>query len=289
MTTLEHVAIAVEDAEAAIALIRDLLGLQPYKTETVQREGVRTHFIGAGGTKIELLESLGSDSPVGRFLGNRGEGVHHLAFQVDDLEAVLGRAKELGVQALSSEGLPGADRKRIAFFHPRDTHGVLIEICEDAPEAGAEEPSSDRRQSSACVVIVADESGPSRDVLGAVARMLEPRLNVEIVAPAGLRQALDAAAKQTCADGEVHVLAETLRRDPVVQILRERDDVRSVALCELLKKEVSVEVVGGPTAGVRYVVPAVSQRSRESVRLVADLLARVWSDATDTQSAGMAS
>lgn len=127
---LEHLGIAVADAAAVRALYEKLLGLTPYKTETVDREGVCTHFLDAG-AKLELLEALGPDSPVARHLEKRGEGLHHLAFRVDDVDAAFAHAQQLGFQPLGDAPKPGADGKRIFFLHPRDTHGVLIELCGD--------------------------------------------------------------------------------------------------------------------------------------------------------------
>lgn len=130
MTRLEHIGIAVAKAEPVAELLEDLFGFTVYKTETVEREGVRTYFLDAKRAKIELLETLGENTPVGQFLSKRGPGVHHLAFEVDDVEATIERGRALGLQPLSDEPLPGADGKRIAFFHPRDTFGVLIEVCQ---------------------------------------------------------------------------------------------------------------------------------------------------------------
>lgn len=130
MTRVEHIGIAVEDANAVAGLLESLLGLNLYKTEKVEREGVRTHFIDGGRIKIELLESTREDSPVARYLEKRGEGMHHLAFEVADVQQAIDRGRELGLQPLSDHPLPGADGKRIAFFHPRDTFGILIEVCE---------------------------------------------------------------------------------------------------------------------------------------------------------------
>ena len=135
---LEHVGWAVADADAARATIQKILGLVAYKTETVEREGVRTHFLDAG-AKLELLEALGPDSPVAKFLDKRGEGLHHLAFAVPDVDAVFERLRDAGVPLLADAPKPGADGKRIFFVHPRATHGVLVEFCGDddrLPEPG---------------------------------------------------------------------------------------------------------------------------------------------------------
>lgn len=128
--TLEHLGIAVRDVAAVQDLYEKLLGLTAYKTETVEREGVRTHFLDAG-AKLELLEALGPDSPVAKHLEKRGEGLHHLAFRVDDVDAAFVKAQALGLMPLGDAPKPGADGKRIFFLHPRDTFGVLIELCGD--------------------------------------------------------------------------------------------------------------------------------------------------------------
>lgn len=130
MTRLEHIGIAVREPAAVAELLERLLGIEQYKTEEVLSEGVRTHFLDAGGAKLELLEALNDSSPVARFLERRGEGVHHLAFEVDDVADTIRRGRELGLVPLSEEPIPGADGKHVAFFHPKSTHGVLIEVCE---------------------------------------------------------------------------------------------------------------------------------------------------------------
>jgi methylmalonyl-CoA epimerase len=133
--TLEHLGIAVADADAAVALFARLLGAAPYKRETVEREGVRTVFFGDGGQpdrapKLELLEALSPDSPVAKHLEKRGPGLHHVAFEVEDLEAAMARLAGLGFQLLADAPKPGADGKRIVFLHPKSTAGVLVELCE---------------------------------------------------------------------------------------------------------------------------------------------------------------
>ncbi len=136
MIRLEHIGIAVRDAAAVASLYEQLLGHGPYKAETVEREGVRTHFIQAGTAKLELLEALGPDSPVAKYLERRGEGLHHLAFEVDDIHAEMQRLRDLGFTPLSDEPRPGADGKLIFFLHPKQTHGVLVEFCQSV-DAGS--------------------------------------------------------------------------------------------------------------------------------------------------------
>lgn len=130
MAHLDHIGISVADAEAVAALYEQLLGHAPYKTETVEDEGVRTHFIEAGTAKLELLEALGPDSPIARALDKRGPGLHHLAFEVEDIQATYARMQELGYTPLSEAPTSGADGKLIFFLHPKQTHGVLVEFCQ---------------------------------------------------------------------------------------------------------------------------------------------------------------
>ena len=146
--TLDHLGIAATDA--ARALFSELLGAAPYKTETVESQGVRTVFFGDGGRtgaapKLELLESVADGSPVARFLASRGPGLHHVAFEVRDLEREMARVRGLGLRFLSDAPQPGADGKRIVFLHPKDTAGVLVELCQStrAPRTVARVPVRD--------------------------------------------------------------------------------------------------------------------------------------------------
>ena len=130
--TLDHLGIAV-GAPAARELFAALLGAAPYKTETVEREGVRTVFFGDGGTpreapKLELLEALHDGSPVAAFLDKRGPGLHHVAFRVDDLPRHMDRVRALGIRLLADAPTPGADGTDVVFLHPKDTGGVLVEL-----------------------------------------------------------------------------------------------------------------------------------------------------------------
>ena len=133
--TLEHVGIAVDNPETAKAFFEKLLGCAAYKEEAVSQEGVRTHFLPAGAAKLELLEALDPDTPVARFLKKRGEGLHHLAFEVDDIHSHFQRVQEQGFSPLSQAPHSGADDKLIFFLHPRDTHGLLIEFCQQMQPA----------------------------------------------------------------------------------------------------------------------------------------------------------
>jgi methylmalonyl-CoA/ethylmalonyl-CoA epimerase len=128
---IEHIGIAVKDLEAANALYEKLLGSPAYKTETVASEGVRTAFFGAGPNKVELLEAMDDGSPIAKFLEKRGEGVHHIAFLVDDIVAELARLKKEGFVLLNESPKKGADNKWVAFVHPKSANGVLVELCQE--------------------------------------------------------------------------------------------------------------------------------------------------------------
>ena len=133
MTPLEHIGIAVDDADAVIDTYETLLEALPYAAESVASQQVRTHFIAAGSAKLELLESLGPESPIATYLERRGEGLHHLAFSVDDIDATMTRLRDAGFRLLNDTPQPGADGKQVVFIHPKDTHGVLVECCADGP------------------------------------------------------------------------------------------------------------------------------------------------------------
>ena len=133
MIDLEHIGIAVQDVAKVNKLFEKLFGAEPYKSEDVASQGVRTHFIDAGGAKIELLESLSESSPVARYLTKHGEGIHHLAFEVSDIQATWKHALQLGLEPIGEGPGPGADGKQIFFIHPRQTHGMLIEFCQSMP------------------------------------------------------------------------------------------------------------------------------------------------------------
>jgi methylmalonyl-CoA epimerase len=130
MATVEHIGIAVKDSAEVARTFERLIGSSPYKSESVEREGVETTFIDGGSTKLELVESTSSDSAVGRFLDRRGEGLHHIAIEVDDIEREIDRVRSAGFAVLSDTPVDGADGKRVFFVHPRDCHGVLVEFCQ---------------------------------------------------------------------------------------------------------------------------------------------------------------
>lgn len=131
MEKLEHIGIAVKDLAKANALFEKLLGKEHYKVEEVKSEGVSTSFFELGGVKIELLEASTADSPVARFIDKRGEGIHHLAFEVSDINAAIERYQAEGFELINTAPKKGADNKLICFLHPKSTGGVLIELCQE--------------------------------------------------------------------------------------------------------------------------------------------------------------
>ncbi|MEQ6120972.1 methylmalonyl-CoA epimerase [Reichenbachiella sp. MALMAid0571] len=128
---LEHVGIAVSHLGMSNELFARLLGRENYKTEKVDSEHVITSFFKSGATKIELLESNDEDSAIAKFIKKKGEGVHHLAFNVEDIHVEMKRLSDLGFELLNTEPKKGADNKLICFLHPKSTNGVLIELCQD--------------------------------------------------------------------------------------------------------------------------------------------------------------
>jgi methylmalonyl-CoA/ethylmalonyl-CoA epimerase len=128
---LEHIGIAVDNIEQSLKIYEEVLGSKCYKTEVVVSEAVKTAFIAIGESKIELLEATSSDSPIAQFLNKKGKGIHHIAFDVDNLEKELERLSKLGYQLIHKSPKNGADNKMIAFLHPKSTDGVLIELCQD--------------------------------------------------------------------------------------------------------------------------------------------------------------
>ncbi len=128
---LEHIGIAIRNSADSEKIFADLLGADSYKSENVESEGVKTTFFNVGESKIELLQALDPQSPVAKFIEKRGEGIHHLAFEVEDIDFELNRLEELGYQLIHKSPKDGADNKRIAFLHPKSTNGVLIELCQE--------------------------------------------------------------------------------------------------------------------------------------------------------------
>ena len=129
MLKTEHIGIAVKDLSISIPLFEKLLNSQCYKTELVETEKVNTAFFKTGETKVELLESTDPDGVVARFIAKKGEGLHHIAFEVADIEAEMERLKKEGFVLLNETAKPGADDKLVCFLHTKNTNGVLIELC----------------------------------------------------------------------------------------------------------------------------------------------------------------
>ncbi|SDS40360.1 methylmalonyl-CoA epimerase [Winogradskyella sediminis] len=131
MNKIEHIGIAVKDIEESNSLFKSLLGKAHYKIEDVESEGVKTSFFQCGPNKIELLQATNDESPIAKFIEKKGEGIHHMAFAVDDIEAEIERLTNEGFTMIHTQPKRGADNKLIAFLHPKSTNGVLIELCQD--------------------------------------------------------------------------------------------------------------------------------------------------------------
>jgi methylmalonyl-CoA/ethylmalonyl-CoA epimerase len=130
MNKIEHIGIAVKNIESANLVYEKILGTLSYKQELVQSEQVNTSFFKVGENKIELLEATGPDSPIAKFLAKKGEGIHHIAFDVEDIVSEMARLKAEGFVLLNEAPKKGADQKLVCFVHPKDTNGVLIELCQ---------------------------------------------------------------------------------------------------------------------------------------------------------------
>lgn len=131
MDKIEHIGIAVKSLVQSNILFESLLGIPPYKEEYVQSEGVRTSFFEVGTSKIELLEGTTEESPISKFITKKGEGVHHIAFLVDDIFQEIERLKKEGFIIINDKPKKGADNKLVVFLHPKSTNGVLVELCQD--------------------------------------------------------------------------------------------------------------------------------------------------------------
>lgn len=127
---IEHIGIAVKDLEKSNALFAQLLGRPHYKIEEVASENVNTSFFQTGASKVELLEATDPESPISRFIEKRGEGIHHVAFEVEDIEAEMERLRSQGFQLLNEKPKRGADNKLVCFLHPKSANGVLVELCQ---------------------------------------------------------------------------------------------------------------------------------------------------------------
>lgn len=128
---LEHIGIAVKSLNISDELFSKLLGKESYKKETVEREGVITSFYQTGESKIELLEANNPESPISKFIEKKKEGIHHLAFGVENILQEIERLKKAGFQFISEEPKEGADNKLVVFLHPKSTNGVLVELCQE--------------------------------------------------------------------------------------------------------------------------------------------------------------
>lgn len=131
MIKIEHIGIAIKDMNLSNDLMSKLLGKPPYKEETVESEAVKTSFFEIGESKIELLEAMNSDSAIAKYLDKNREGIHHIAFAVDDMESEIQRLKNEGFQFINETPKEGADNKMVVFLHPKSTNGVLVELCSE--------------------------------------------------------------------------------------------------------------------------------------------------------------
>lgn len=127
---VEHIGIAVKDLEAAQEIYTKLLNTEPYKKEIIEDQGVTTLFYQTGESKIELLEATREDSPIAKYIAKKGEGIHHLAFEVSDIKAEMKRLEKEGFKLLNEEPTSGADNKWVCFIHPKSANSVLVELCQ---------------------------------------------------------------------------------------------------------------------------------------------------------------
>ena len=131
MRKIEHIGIAVHDIEASNKVFTKIFGKESYKSESVESESVITSFFQVGESKIELVAATNQDSPIAKYLAKNREGMHHIAFDVADIEAEMKRLQSEGIRTLNDKPKQGADNKLICFLHPKDTNGVLIELCQE--------------------------------------------------------------------------------------------------------------------------------------------------------------
>ena len=131
MKKVEHIGIAVKDLDNANALFEKLFNQDHYKVEEVPSEGVSTSFFQLGETKIELLQASNPESSIAKFIAKRGEGIHHIAFEVEDIDSEIKRLLKEGFELINDSPKDGADNKKICFLHPKSTNGVLIELCQE--------------------------------------------------------------------------------------------------------------------------------------------------------------
>ncbi len=135
MIRLEHIGIAVSDLKESNQLFEKLLGADKYKEEEVASENVKTSFFRVGESKVELLEATAPDSAIAKYIDKRGEGIHHVAFEVEDIYAEMERLRRQGFRLLNAEPKRGADNKLVCFLHPKSANGVLVELCQTIREA----------------------------------------------------------------------------------------------------------------------------------------------------------
>lgn len=128
---IEHIGIAVKSLNSSNELFSKLFGKDHYKVEAVESEGVSTSFFMLGETKIELLEATNENSAIAKFIEKKGEGIHHIAYEVDNIEAEMERLKKEGFELIHAQPKDGADNKKICFLHPKSTNGVLVELCQE--------------------------------------------------------------------------------------------------------------------------------------------------------------
>ena len=131
MRKIEHIGIAVHDIEASNKVFTKIFGKESYKSESVESESVVTSFFQVGESKIELVAATNQDSPIAKYLAKNREGMHHIAFDVVDIKSEMKRLQSLGIRTLNDQPKQGADNKLICFLHPKDTNGVLIELCQE--------------------------------------------------------------------------------------------------------------------------------------------------------------
>lgn len=130
MNKIEHIGIAVKDIKESTRVFSKLFGYKSYKTEVVESEGVVTEFFKVGDSKVELLQAIHENSPIAKFISTKGEGMHHIAFEVEDIYSEMKRLEKEGFVILNAEPKKGADNKLICFLHPKSTNGMLIELCQ---------------------------------------------------------------------------------------------------------------------------------------------------------------
>ena len=131
MDKIEHIGIAVKNISSANKIYEKLLNTKVYKEEEVKNEGVKTSFFKVGESKVELLEGTSEDSPISKFIAKRGEGIHHIAYEVEDIEKEMARLKSEGFELLNDRPKVGADNKLVCFVHPKSANGVLVELCQE--------------------------------------------------------------------------------------------------------------------------------------------------------------